>query len=178
MLPLGPPSLPSFLSGAHSPTSSLPVFSYCGPPPPLGQSPRPPGAPTKESTLLFPSRYYNSPNSSGQGSYNAQLATAFPFSARQLPLTIWLVEQHPLKTVSAKHPLLTMAGVSPSLALSLGSLPQDSMLLHSLRCGCSDVSSPPVFHTSGACQSCALAHLIPEIGFLPLTWPPVGQLPL
>lgn len=47
------------------------------------------------------------------------------------PLTIWLVDQHPLKTVSAKHPLSAVADVSLTLALSLGFLPTDSMLPHS-----------------------------------------------
>lgn len=56
------------------------------------------------------------------------------------PLTIWLVDQHPLKTASAKHPLLAVADGSLSLALSLGFLPMDSMLSHSLVLwhGCSD----------------------------------------
>jgi hypothetical protein len=126
VLPLGPPSLPSSLSGAHSPTSSLPVISYCGSSPP----------PCPEHLLR------NQLYSYLQDITTPQIAQAkaltkpswqpLPHSKPgDSPLTIWLVDQHPLKTVSAKHPLSAVADVSLTLALSLGSLPTDSMLPHS-----------------------------------------------
>lgn len=120
VLSLGPPSLPGSLSGAHSPTSSLPVFSYCG------SSPSPCPEHLLRNQLYSSLQDITTPQTAQAKALTKPSWQLLPHSKPgDSPLTIWLVDQHPLKTVSAKHPLL-------AVALSLGSLPTDSVLPHSL----------------------------------------------